>query len=129
MRKLIDWIVEILKKLFPENETAQFLLNNWKLGTHLVFHTKRFGVNNEWWSQNDSVIGWETKDIVWGVLTVKPIVVSLKAMLIRAFCLGLMAPEERVKIIPLVRFLAKFIDLKPVVEKIEWTKQAVEMNK
>ena len=38
----------------------RFMLKNWKLGVHLVFKTKRFGVNNKWWSQFDSLFGAKT---------------------------------------------------------------------
>ena len=40
----------ILKRL-------KFMLKNWKLGVHLIFRTKRFGVNNKRWSQFDSLFG------------------------------------------------------------------------
>ena len=30
---------------------------NWKLIIHLLFTTKRFGVNNQWWSTFDSIFG------------------------------------------------------------------------
>jgi len=35
----------------------KFVLKNWKLGVHLIFKTNRFGVNNGWWSQFDSLFG------------------------------------------------------------------------
>ena len=35
----------------------EYILNHWKLGFHLIFRTKRFGVNNRWWSDFDSIMG------------------------------------------------------------------------
>lgn len=37
-----------------------YIYKNWKVGFHLLFRTKRFGVNNEWWSQFDSLFGAKT---------------------------------------------------------------------
>lgn len=33
------------------------MVKDWKLGIHLIFRTKRFGVNNKWWSNFDSIFG------------------------------------------------------------------------
>lgn len=33
------------------------VFNNWKLGIHLLFRTYRFGVNNKWWNNYDSMFG------------------------------------------------------------------------
>ena len=38
----------------------KYISKHWKLGIHLVCRTNRFGVNNEWWSQFDSLFGAET---------------------------------------------------------------------
>jgi hypothetical protein len=35
----------------------KYYLQNWKLGIHLLFKTYRFGVNNEWWCNYDSMFG------------------------------------------------------------------------
>lgn len=37
---------------------VQLWAQNWKHGIHLLFHTKRFGVDNRWWSEYDSVWAW-----------------------------------------------------------------------
>lgn len=34
-----------------------YILQNWKLIIHLLFNTYRFGVNNQWWSEFDSMFG------------------------------------------------------------------------
>lgn len=62
-----------------------FLLENWKIGFHLVFRTKRFGVNNEWWSSFDSVIfGWPWYKILWGITMIYPFVRNYRSMKARA---------------------------------------------
>lgn len=38
----------------------KYMWKHWKLGAHLVFRTNRFGVNNKWWSQFDSLFGATT---------------------------------------------------------------------
>lgn len=40
-----------------------YFLTHWKLGIHLLFGTKRFGVNNKWWNDFDSVFGTPWYDI------------------------------------------------------------------
>jgi len=34
-----------------------YLKSNWKLIIHLIFRTYRFGVDNKWWSEFDSIFG------------------------------------------------------------------------
>ncbi len=34
-----------------------YIYEHWKLGVHLLFKTKRFGVNNQWWASFDSLFG------------------------------------------------------------------------
>lgn len=45
------------------NKRIEFFKNNLKLGIHLVIGTKRFGVNNQLWSNFDSLFGvsWHSK--------------------------------------------------------------------
>lgn len=90
-----------------EHPTTKYLLKNWKQGTHLVFHTRRFGVNNKWFENFDSMFAWPWYKILWEILTVRPILIELKCVLIRAFALGFLAPKERVHLIPLVKVLKK----------------------
>ncbi len=35
----------------------KYIYSNWKLGVHLISRTKRFGVNNKWCSNFDSLFG------------------------------------------------------------------------
>ena len=72
------------------------ILDNWKLGIHILFRTKRFGVNNEWWSQHDSIFGWPLWKIIVSIFLIKPIISNYKLMKIRAKC-GFMTSEEYMK--------------------------------
>lgn len=115
--------VERILRHYP-SPALRYCIEHWKIGIHVLFHTKRFGVNNEWWSRFDSIVlGESAWKIFWDVITVRPIVINFKAALIRAFSLGFMAPEERVHIIPAVRFLGRFMDLKFLDIHIDRTKR------
>ncbi|MGM0540953.1 MAG: hypothetical protein ACQEQR_00780 [Pseudomonadota bacterium] len=65
----------------------------WRLAIHLVFKTKYFGVNNLWWSSQPSAIGWHWYQIVWGTLTVMPIVRNYQSLKVRS-CLGWLPESE-----------------------------------
>lgn len=49
-----------------------------------MFRTKRFGVNNQWWSNYDSMFGWSNRKIFFSVLKIKPILRNYKDMKLRA---------------------------------------------
>jgi hypothetical protein len=72
-----------------------FIRKNWKLGMHLMFHTKRFGVNNDWWSLWDSkAFGITTWRIIWDAVRVIPIIQNYKSMRWRAGALHFMTDEQ-----------------------------------
>jgi len=58
----------------------EYILVHWKLGVHLIFRTKRFGVNDRWWSQFDSMFGWSLQSRIWGILTLLPLFHNLQQM-------------------------------------------------
>lgn len=62
----------------------KFFLKNWKLGIHLIFRTKRFGVNNKWWSSFDSIFGWSNKKKLKAIFTIRPLIDNYKGMKFRA---------------------------------------------
>jgi hypothetical protein len=62
----------------------RFFFANWRMGVHLLIRTKRFGVNNEWWSSFDSLFGWPTWKIILSILTVRPIIDNYRSMKFRA---------------------------------------------
>jgi len=61
----------------------KFLYKNWKMGTHLLFRTKRFGVNNRWWSDFDSPFGWSNWKKITLIL-ILPIIHNYQGMKFRA---------------------------------------------
>lgn len=61
-----------------------FILENWKEGIHLLFRTKRFGVNNKWHSDFNSLFGWSNMKIFISILKVKPIIENYRLMKFRA---------------------------------------------
>ena len=65
----------------------------WRLAIHLIFKTKYFGVNNLWWSQQPSAIGWHWWQIAWGILTIVPIWRNYQSLKVRS-CLGWLPQEE-----------------------------------
>lgn len=62
----------------------RYFLKYWKLAIHLVFKTQHFGVNNNWWMSQPSSIGWPWYQILWGILTVMPIVRNYQSLKVRA---------------------------------------------
>lgn len=65
----------------------QFGLKYWKLAIHLIFKTKHFGVNNLWWVQHPSAIGWSCPRKIWAILTFVPIWRNYQSLKVRS-CLG-----------------------------------------
>lgn len=68
-------------------------LKYWRLSIHLIFKTKHFGVNNLWWASQPSAIGWHWYQIVWGTLTIVPIVRNYQSLKVRS-CLGWLPEAE-----------------------------------
>lgn len=68
----------------PLKVRVRFFLANWKLGVHLIFRTKHFGVNNKWWFRYESIMGWPLWKIIWSVVTIKGLVGNLKGVQRRA---------------------------------------------
>ena len=62
----------------------QYVKQNWKLGIHLIFRTKRFGVNNRWWNDFDSMFGLSLYEIIFSVLKIRPLIDNYKLMKFRA---------------------------------------------
>lgn len=62
----------------------KYFRENWKQGVHLIFHTKRFGVNNRWWNHEDGLFGWPTWKIVISIIKIRPIIRNYKLMKFRA---------------------------------------------
>jgi hypothetical protein len=74
-------------------EKIKFIKENWKLGLHILLRTKRFGVNNQWWSEYDSIFGHPLSKIIYSIILIYPLYRNYKMMKIRARC-GFMTGEE-----------------------------------
>jgi hypothetical protein len=67
-------------------EKFLFYKENWKLGFHLLFRTKRFGVNNKWFYGDRgtcSYFGWSHWKRFFAILRVKPIIQNYWGMVFR----------------------------------------------
>lgn len=71
-----------------------YFLKHWKIGIHLVLQTKRFGVNNKWWSKYDGIMGVSTLRILWNLIRIYPIIRNYKLMKFRAIKLGFLSIKE-----------------------------------
>ncbi len=70
-----------------------YMRQYWRLAIHLIFKTRYFGVNNVWWAQQPSAIGWHWTQIVWGIITVVPIIRNYQSLKVRS-CLGWLPESE-----------------------------------
>jgi len=75
-------------------EVLNYILQNWKVAVHLIFRTRRFGVNNHWWSHFDSPLGVPVRWVVWDTIRICPIIGNYKLMKFRAIHLGFLHPKE-----------------------------------
>ena len=64
-----------------------FCLQNWKLITHLLLHTRRFGVNNQWRTSFDSLFSSQNRGI-WHIVG------NYKAAKFRAVACGFLTRQE-----------------------------------
>ena len=78
--------------------TINFYIKHWKEGIHLLFRTKRFGVNDKWYSDFDSMFGWHTHKIIWSIIKIKPIIENYKMMKFRAAACHVLSEETNKKL-------------------------------
>ncbi len=62
----------------------KYYLKHWKVGVHLMFRTKRFGVNNQWWNNYDSMWGYSNIRKLFHILNIKQFIKNYKHMKLRA---------------------------------------------
>lgn len=55
-------------------DRTRWVLSHWKIGVHLILRTKRFGVDNRWWSQFDSMFGYPLWRVVGRVILIYPLI-------------------------------------------------------
>jgi len=61
-----------------------YFIEHWKEGIHLLFRTKRFGVNGRWFSDFNSLLGLPTYKIILSIIRIRPIIENYKLMKYRA---------------------------------------------
>ena len=61
----------------------KYFLLHWKLGLHLILKTRRFGVNNVWWSPFPSLWGQSLLGIWFNVIAIFPLLRSYRAVKMR----------------------------------------------
>lgn len=76
-------------------ESIKYYKQNWKMFIHLLFRTKRFGVNNKWWNNFDSIFGLSTIKIIWRIITIKPLITEWKMIKFRAVACHFLTDEEK----------------------------------
>jgi len=81
-------------KNIPNWKGICFIYKNWRTFVHLVLKTKRFGVNNQWRSPFGSILGLDTKQIIWSILKVRPVIINYRLMRIRAEDLGFLTAHQ-----------------------------------
>lgn len=73
----------------------QYYKKNWKLGVHLIFRTKRFGVNNELWSHFDAILGQPFWRIILNIILIRPIIINYQTMKFRATACHFVSDETK----------------------------------
>jgi len=73
----------------------KFYHKNWKIFLHLLFRTKRFGVNNKKWEEFDSPFGLPTRQIIWRIIRIRPLIEEYKMIKFRAVACHFMTDEEK----------------------------------
>ncbi len=76
-------------------ERRLWVFAHWKLGFHLLFRTKRFGVDNRWWSSFDSMFGYPLWKIALRVILVYPLFREYWSIKARTVGAHLLTPEIR----------------------------------
>lgn len=72
-----------------------WLLDHWKIGAHLIFRTKRFGVDNRWWASCDSIFGYPLWKVVLRATLIYPLILEYRYVKFRTTGVMLLTPEER----------------------------------
>ena len=71
----------------------KFIYYNWKLIVHLLLRTKRFGVNNNWQANFDSIFGISFYQRARMLILIEPFILNYKLIKMRAIHLGFLHPD------------------------------------
>ena len=69
-------------------------MRHWRVFIHLLLRTKRFGVNNQWWSYFDSMFGLPDQEIAKRILYIRPLLHEYKLIRARAVSLGFISDNS-----------------------------------
>lgn len=72
----------------------KFISRHWKMVVHFLLRTKRFGVNNEWWFDGDSMWGKSFMGKIRHVMRIRPVFNEYKNMKFRATACYFMNDEQ-----------------------------------
>ncbi len=61
-----------------------YALKNWRFIIHILFKTRHFGVNNQWWSADASALSWSYANRFIGIVCIIPIIRNYQAAKYRA---------------------------------------------
>jgi hypothetical protein len=75
--------------------SLKYYKKNWKIFLHLLLRTKRFGVNNKWWNDFDSIFGLSTIRILWRIILIKPLIVEWTKIKFRIVACHFITDEEK----------------------------------
>ena len=76
-------------------ESLKYYRENWKMFTHLLLRTKRFGVNNKQWSDFDSIFGLPTYKIIWRVIKIEPLLIEWQKIKFRVVACHFLPDKEK----------------------------------
>ena len=76
-------------------KSIKYYKKNWKIFLHLLLRTKKFGVNNKWCNEYDSIFGLPIEIIIFRILTIKPLINEWNKIKFRAVACHFMTDEEK----------------------------------
>jgi len=76
-------------------QSLRYYSKNWKLFIHLLLRSKRFGVNNKWWNEFDSLFGLPTWKIMIRIITIRPLITEWTKIKFRVVACHFMTDEEK----------------------------------
>lgn len=75
------------------DDRTRYMLDNWKIFIHLLFRTKRFGVNNHWWNYFDSGFGLPWYKIIIRILLIYPLFETYTEIKFRAIACSFLSEK------------------------------------
>jgi len=76
-------------------KAIRYYHKNWKLFLHLLLRTKRFGVNNQWWNDFDSIFGLSIWKIILRIITIRPLIIEWNKIKFRIIACHFLTDEKK----------------------------------